>query len=70
MRSYNHLQSSGSSVWEVNHNLNTTSVICDVYIDDGVGLEKVYPSAINHEDSNLLSVHFPINKVGIVRVVA
>jgi len=69
MSSYNHTQGSASSSWTISHNLSLSSVVVDVFVDNGGNLEKILPLNVVHTDNNTVTVTFSANQTGRARVV-
>lgn len=71
MASYNHYQPIGSTIWTVNHNLNSRFLAMDALKLSGDGVyEKIMPMRVEVIDNNTLSVTFQTAVIGRARIVA
>ena len=66
---YNHVQTSASASWAVNHALASDSVAVDVMIDNGGNLEKILPADIRIDDANNITITFSSAQTGKARIV-
>jgi hypothetical protein len=70
MANYNHTQSTGSTTWTINHNLNTQAVTVDTYVLNGSVVEKILPLDVVNTSDNTTVVTFTTSRTGNARVVA
>lgn len=70
MLEYNHVQSSSSATWTITHNLNSTSVVTDAFINFNGNLEKILPLNVVITSVNTLTVTFSSAQTGRCRIVA
>lgn len=66
---FNHTQTTSSSTWTISHNLNTTAIVIDVFVDDSGDLKKILPNTVVHTDDNTCTVTFTSNRTGRARVI-
>jgi len=69
MAEFNHSQTGASASWAISHNLNSDTVVVDVFIDNGGNLEKILPANVEHTDDNTLTVTFSSAQTGKARIV-
>jgi len=71
---YVHLQTTSSTSWSVAHNLNTTNLIFNVYINPignpTTGWQPIFPADVSFVDLNNIIVSFTANQVGKVVIIA
>jgi hypothetical protein len=65
--SYNHVQSTPSTTWVINHNLGHKPVH-DVWINYGGNQEKILPLQVIHFNDNTLTVVFSNAQTGGARL--
>lgn len=65
---FNFTQASTSSTWVINHNLNSTSVVIDVFVYVGADLLKILPMSVVETTDNTVTVTFSTPYAGIARV--
>lgn len=63
-RSYTHVQSEVSSLWEVVHNLGSTQVLVEVYTEDGDDLDAYY--RVLDENTLVVEVNPPMRGYVVV----
>lgn len=66
--SYNFVQSTASNTWIIPHNLNSSNVVIDVYINNGGTIEKIIPLNIQVTDVNTITVTFSSAQIGYARL--
>ena len=67
--SYNHTQTTASTIWTINHGLSSSAVVVGVYINVLGNLESILPYTTRHVDNNTLEVTFTSAQSGAVRIV-
>lgn len=65
---YQHVQSTPASVWQVNHNLNNYPIIDVMVLENGT-LQKIIPKDIVIIDMNNCEIRFSSNRTGQARMV-
>lgn len=69
MAGYNFVQAVTATVWTINHNLNSDSVVIDCMVDNAGDLEKALPDTILHKTANQTEVTWSATQFGKARVV-
>ena len=70
MKHYSHTQSTGSTNWVINHNLNSDTVSCDVYVLEMGSMEKILPYDVQFTSNNTTTVIFTEARTGRCRVIS
>ncbi len=65
---YQHIQTTPSTVWTIEHNLGVQP-IHDIWVIDGGVYSKIYPANVVHIDDNTLQLTFSSPQTGQVRLV-
>lgn len=68
MRTYNHVQTSASDTWVVQHNLACPVTTSDTFIDISGSMVKILPESVVHTDNNTLTITFSTARTGVARV--
>jgi hypothetical protein len=59
--SYKHIQSSASTTWTIEHNLNTIDILFNIYVDIGENVYKpIIPNDFSFTDNNTITLTFSI----------
>jgi hypothetical protein len=61
-------QSSPSTTWIINHNLNTTPAV-DVMINENSQLQKMIPLSITINNLNQITIEFSTPRSGVARLI-
>jgi hypothetical protein len=71
MASYNFLQATSSTVWTINHNLNSNFLATDAMKQTISGVyQKVLPFKVTLPNANVMVLEFEVAIAGRARVVA
>jgi len=67
-KAYNHNQTTASSVWNINHNLDSSFINIGVIIDYN-GKQTVSPFNVTIQDNNNVVITFTTPKTGHCRII-
>jgi hypothetical protein len=67
---YNHIQTTGSSAWNVTHGLNSADIVIDTIVDNGGTDEKILPVSVEVTGVNTVTINFSASRSGRARIVA
>lgn len=69
MLTYNHIQTVPSAIWTINHNLDLSSLMIEVLIDQSGKLTQTIPSKITKTSSNQIVIVFSTARAGRARLI-
>lgn len=69
MLTYDHTQSEAAAIWTIDHNLDLTSLMIEVFIDLGGKPAPIIPSKITKTSSNQVVIVFSTPRAGIAHLV-
>lgn len=67
--SYEHSQTVPSTVWNIQHKLNSTNLFMQCYVVDAQTLVPISPARIEYVDANTANVYFSSERIGKVKLI-
>ena len=69
MSSYTHIQSNASTVWTINHNLNSGNLVWNAYVDVNGVMKPMMPADVTLDTPNMMTLTFSVARAGRVALI-